>query len=242
MIRYAAVLLCAAAVSPAATIALYDGSLNTNPAVQGWTLLALGGLGGSYSESVAGGATIMTTAGPQRAGYSMLSPLPLDSNAGYRFNIELQLDSEWHSYQDRAGLSLVLIGSDLRGLEIGFWTDEVWVQNDSPIFTHGEGAPFDTTQRTLYTLTVLGSGYSLSAGNTALSSGALRNYSAAGLPYTAPGFVFVGDDTFSANATARFFQANVAELPEPAAWPLAGAGLLAILWSRRRRPSRANRQ
>ncbi len=226
--RCAAVLFCAAAVSHAASIVLYDGSLGTNPAAQGWTFGALGL--GSYNESVTGGATFLTTTGSERAGYSRLSPLPLDSLAGYRFTFELQLDSESHSSPDRSGLSLVLIGSDLRGLEIGFWTNEVWVQNDSPRFTHGEGASFDTTQRTLYTLTVAGSSYALSAGGQALLSGALRDYSAAGLPYTVPNFAFVGDDTFSANAGSRFFQAGVAEVPEPGTAWWAAAGLLAMAW------------
>jgi len=229
--RYAALLLCAVAVSSAAPVVLYDGSLNTLPAAQGWTFGALGA-GGSYSQSVAGGAALLTTAGLERAGYSVLSPLPLDRDDGYRFTIDLQLDSESHSSADRAGLSLILIGNDLRGLEIGFWTNQVWVQNDSPVFTHGEGAAFNTTQRTLYTLTVLGNGYSLSAGNSLLLSGALRDYSAAGLPYTVPDFAFVGDDTFSANAGSRLFQAGVAELPEPGTMLWAGAGLLALLWLR----------
>ncbi|MCU1232986.1 MAG: outer rane adhesin-like protein [Candidatus Solibacter sp.] len=227
MFRHAALFLLTAASCSASTALLYNGSSGTSPAAQGWTLASLGAV---YTESQSGGATVMTTTGSVRAGYGRLIPILLNSTTGYSFTLDLQLDSESHSSNDRAGFSLILIDSDLRGLELGFWTDHVWAQNDSPMFTHGEDAAYDTTQRTTYTLTVLGSGYTLSAGRTSLLSGSLRNYTSFGLPYTTPNFVFVGDDTFEANATARLFNVSVAPVPEPATW---GLGAIALLVFRR---------
>ncbi len=234
MIRLAALLFCAVAASPAATILLYDGSLNTTPGSQGWSLGALSG-GGSYTESVTGGGTLLTTTGYERAGYSRLSPLSLDRTFGYRFTFELQLDNESHSTADRAGLSLLVVGSDLHGLEIAFWNDQIWTQNDSPLFTHGETAAFDTSARSLYTLTVQGDTYTFAAGSTTLLAGSLRDYSAGGLPYTVPNFVFVGDDTFSANAATRFYGATLTDVPEPITWASLASGLLLITTIRRSR-------
>lgn len=225
-LREAVVLLSIAVASPAAT--LYDGSLGTLPGSQGWTLGAMGL--GSYVESLTGGAAALTTTGTERAGYTKLSPVTLDGAAGYQFTFELALDTESHDSADRAGLSVLLVGSDLLGLEIAFWTNEVWVQNAG--FTHGEGASFDATQRTLYTLTVAGGAYSLSAGGAPLLTGALRDYSAQGMPYTIPNLLFVGDDTFSANAAMRFYQAGVTALPEPATWGWGAVSLLALAFKR----------
>ena len=41
----------------------------------------------------------------------------------------LKLLSETHSTNDRAGLSLIVLSSDLRGIELGFWTNEIWAQS-----------------------------------------------------------------------------------------------------------------
>lgn len=224
--RILAFLLCAAA--SAAT--LYDGPLGTSPAAQGWTLFGLG----SYTESVEGGGVLLTTQSSTSAGYSRVSPVTLDRDAGYRYSFDVALDSESHSSADRAGLSLIAIGDDLLGLEIAFWTNQVWVQNAG--FTHGEGAAFNTAARTHYDLTVSGSGYVLTAGGAPLLAGLLRDYSARGLVYTVPNFLFVGDDTTSAGAAARFYQASLIALPEPGTWAGACAGLLAMAWRWTRRP------
>lgn len=225
--------LCAAA-APAAT--LYDGSLGTNPGSQGWIP---GGLG-PYTESVEGGGVLLTTSNFTSAGYTPLAALTLDRDTGYRFSFDVSLDSESHGSPHRAGLSLVLIGDDLLGLEIAFWTGEVWVQNAD--FTHGEGAALDATERRRYDLTVLGSAYALRANGAPLLAGSLRDYSARGLVYEVPNFLFVGDDTTSAGAAMRFYQASLTELPEPGTWAWAGAGLLAMGWRWRGRPRARTRR
>jgi hypothetical protein len=229
LLRYTALLFCAAAICPASTAVLYNGSLASSPGSQGWSFASLGI--GTYGETQSGGANVMTTTSIIRAGYGLSSPLPLDAASGYRFTLDLKVDSEAHSSANRSGFSLILIDSDLKGIELGFWTDHVWAQNAG--FTHGEDAGYDATQRTLYTLTVLGSGYTLSAGNTSLFSGSLRDYTASGLPYTVPNFVFAGDDTFEADSSVRFFNATLTQLPEPGTWALGAIGLLAYACKKR---------
>ena len=240
MIRSIVLSLAAAAAISAAPLMLYDGSLGTTPAAQGWFMLAQSGGDGTHAETAEGGGTLMTTTGTERAVYSTFSPFALNRSLGYRLSFDLELDSESHDTNDRAGLSVVLIGSDLYGLEIAFWTDEVWVQNDVPIFTHGEGHAYDTTARTTYTVDVSGSRYTLTAGGVPLIGGLLRNYSAGGLPYMMRNSIFLGDDTYSASAASRFYRADATQLPEPAAWSCMAAALLALGFRHRFRRQRAS--
>jgi hypothetical protein len=233
-------LLCLPAVAQALPIVLYNGSAssppNTSPTLQGWSLGTVNVTGTAVETSIVGGVTLDTTSGLIRSGYGILSPLPLDRTVSYSLTFDLQLNSESHSSNDRAGLSVVVIGSDLQGIELGFWTGDIWAQNLG--FTHGEDAAYNATQRTIYTLAIGGGGYQLIAGGNVLLSGALRNYSASGAPYNVSNFIFVGDDTFSAGASSSFFEASVAS-PEPAsAWlGLAALVLVSVRW--RGRPRRA---
>ena len=146
---------------------------------------------------------------------------------------DLQLNSEDHSAStNRAGLSIIVLGNDLRGIEIGFWTGDVWAQNFG--FTPGEDAAYNTTQRKTYTLGVSGNNYPLTVGGSVLLSGLLRDYSSSGAPYTTPNFIFVGDDTFSANASSSFFNASLSA-PEPGAIVLTLAGLALVIGRASRR-------
>src|SRR3954454_4104234 len=117
---------------------LYDGSLNTTPNSQGWfygtdSLLA--------TQSAAGGVTTFSTtaASSIRAGYSTLNPITnqvlpgmpiLDRAGGYTVQFDVKLDSESHASNDRAGFSLIALSSDSKGIELGFWTNQVWAQSD----------------------------------------------------------------------------------------------------------------
>jgi hypothetical protein len=230
MLRSLLAFFAFSAAGHAAPVVIYDGSLGTSPTAQGWLLGTVAFTGSANESLITGGVNLDTTSGTIRSGYSIPSPLPLDRTISYNLTFDLQLNAESHSTNDRAGLSLVIIGNDLQGIEIGFWTGDVWAQNLG--FTHGEDKPFNTSQRTLYSLGVSGSSYTLSAGGNVLLSGALRDYSASNFPYNVPNFIFVGDDTFSANASSNFFEASVAS-PEPGTWLAAVCGIIMLSFCRR---------
>lgn len=158
-------------------------------------------------------------------GFSYVDPdvVPLDRTAGFELDFTVKLLSETHNNNDRAGFSIVALSSDATplGVELGFWTNEVWAQNAG--FTHGESsATFDTTAALVpYRLLIQGTTYSLLANNSQILSGSLRDYTAfnggppfnSGFPYNQPNFTFFGDDTSSARASVQIASFNV--VPEP---------------------------
>jgi hypothetical protein len=251
-----AVALACCAGSHAAV--LYDGSLGTVPAAQGWYYLSDGT---SATQSVGGGATTLdTTLQPtESAGYFSDVPiLPahpgvgvLDSSVGFAVRFTAQVISENHSgtsgSTDRAGFSVIVINSAAKGVELGFWADEIWAQTDVPLFTHSatEQFAFVTTAKTQYQLTFhQGSTYSLSSlspGGGVLFGGPLKDYSAfvppVGLPmdpYETPNFIFFGDDTSKASAEVSIYQIEL--IPEPATAAVLLMGFAAAL-ARRKRPA-----
>ena len=67
-----------------------------------------------------------------------------------------------------------------------------------------------------YQLAIQGSGYSLFGNSALLLSGSLRDYSAfGGPPYTLTSFLFLGDNTSSANANVTLGNMSVSAVPEP---------------------------
>ena len=124
----------------------------------------------------------------------------LDRLGGYAVQFSLRVDQEAHANADRAGFSVIALSEDGLGIELGFWTDEIWAQSGSA-FTHAEGVAFDTTAGlTQYELRVLGGHYSLWAEGALILSGALRDYSAhATGVYSQTRFLFLGDNTSSAS-------------------------------------------
>lgn len=229
-------------------IVLFDGSTNTRPDQQGWFYLTNPTVGSSATATAGGGVTTLDTTaviGDQAGYFSRITGLgshplmpTLDRASGYTVRLDARLVSEAHASDDRAGFSLIVLGEDLRGVELGFWTNEVWAQADSPLFTHAEGAAFNTTVATRYDLSVLGDSYTLFAGGSPLLTGALRDYSAFGPPYTTRSFLFVGDDTSSAGARVELARIGVtlAAIPEPGSAVLLGIGVLGALGLAARRP------
>jgi len=180
------------------------------------------------------GVTLDTTfANALQAGYARLDQT-LDSADGFRLSFSVSLASESHGSADRAGFSVIVLDSVGRGLELGFWANEVWAQNAG--FTHGEGASWDTSGFTDYDLVFSGATYALLADGAPLLSGALRDYSAFGAPYTLSNFLFFGDDTSSARAEVTLASVSLTGVPEPATGALlVGAfGVLALRPRRRR--------
>jgi hypothetical protein len=172
----------------------------------------------SATQTFSGSVTILDTM-PRRgdfAGYTAnAARVPsLDRTSGYTLTLGVQLVSEAHNNADRAGFSLIVLSSDTRGIELGFWSDQVWAQEDGAaeppagtLFTHAESGTIDTTTDLIsYTLAVHGGTYRLAAKGVPTLSGRLRDYSAfvgAIDPYETPNFIFIGDDSSSAGATTR---------------------------------------
>ncbi len=246
----AAVLTLIAGPAPAQPLyTLYDPAQGTLPAAQPWLAYAddAARTGGTATQSVvAGPGARLVTDAAVSAGYSNYSPLPpapknpsfpaLDRATGYRLDFTATVSQEAHQTPNRAGFSVILLSRDRRGVELGFWAGEVWAQADSPLFTHAEGAAFDTTRPTDFQLSVVGDAYSLTANGRPLLAGPLRDYSASGLPYNLPNYLFLGDDTSSASADVTLGRVSLlVPVPEPAGLPLVAAGLLGLGLRKRRR-------
>ncbi len=228
-------LACAA---PADAVDLFDANLGTTPSGQGWVFLANPLLSHSVTQSAGPAFTTLDSLDPRtdQGGYfSWLHPdlpAPLDRETGFVVRIDLRIAVEAHNARDdngdgvfdRAGFSLIVISSDLLGLELAFWEDEVWAYDDdsaSPadLFTHAEGAALDTTAAmTAYELFVHGDRYTLHAGGQPVLCGPLRDYSAfSGSPdvYETPSFIFFGDDTASAESRAEIAFLSIEPAPAP---------------------------
>jgi hypothetical protein len=221
------------AAAPVSAGTVYDGSLGTSPNSQQFFYLTDPFGGASAVQTVGSSSvTLNTTAQTSdKAGYfgsgSTHAGIPeMDRATGFTVSFTLRLDSETHNTSDRAGLSVIALGSDSRGIELGFWTDRIWAQSDSPLFTHAEEALFDPTASLIaYDLAIVGDSYTLSSGATTILTGSVRDYTAfsgAFNPYDQQNFVFVGDDTGSAAASFEMTHV-VVTVPEPT------SGMLVLL-------------
>jgi hypothetical protein len=216
--------------SAASAQTLYNGALGTTPGAQGWTAVTSGSV-----ESFSSGATTFdsSSANGLQGGYSTFAPL--NRTTGFTLSFGLQVLSETHVSNDRAGLSIIAITSDLQGIELGFWGDRIWAQS-GPAFTRAEEGLFNTTLAlTGYDLRIFGTNYALFNGATQIVSGPLRNYSSFGLPYNLTNFIFIGDDTTSARGAFRVSSVQLASAPEPGVLGLLLLGGLPILARMRRR-------
>lgn len=196
------IVLSVAAVPATATV-LYDGTRGSGPSRQGW-LYVTNPLffSSARRSSTAQGRVLDTTAARgDQAGWFGFGLVPLDRSQGYSLRFDLRLDAEGHSSGSRAGLGIIALAGDSRGLEIGFWEGAVWVQGDDPLFHRAETAAVDTTDAlAAYHLNVVDDRYSLIRDGTTLLAGPLRDYSSFGAPYNLTHFLFIGDDTSSADA------------------------------------------
>ncbi len=227
LLKTALSLTAVAGVSMAQVV--YSGGLGSSMADQGWSYQAStvpeGGTA-SATTGFSGGATMgdTTPAITDRAGWAYgrtIAPsFPiLDRSTGYTVTLDLSVGSENHLSNDRAGFSWTTMGSDGFGVEFGFHGDSVWAQGTTPtVFTRAETATTDTSIRNTYTLSVLGSGYTLANSGGTLLTGSLRNYAGAGapaIPYaTFQNYIFLGDNTAAAAATYSIHEVAVA-VPEP---------------------------
>jgi len=177
---------------------LFDGTQGL-PAQQGWTFFATGG-----SQSLNNGGVQWDTsaANSYQGGYSLTAPTALKRTNGFTLEFTLQVPTETHANTNRAGFSVILLADDRSGVELGFWTNTIFAQTDSPLFTHGEDTNFSISAGFVtYALTLRATDYVLRADGTPILTGPIRNYEAfTGFPdpYSTPNFMFFGDDTTSA--------------------------------------------
>lgn len=168
----------------------------------------------SYSSTISGTAFNSMGVIDDYAGYAITPTLAptLTRSTGFKLDFTLNISEESHNNNDRAGFVVILLAEDAKGIEVSFWKDEIWVQeegntNAPPLFTHAEGVSYTTSVWTNYELEIISDTYSLSANNTEVLSGTVRDYSAweppvSGLPdpYETPNLIFFGDNTSSAQS------------------------------------------
>ncbi|MCW5935751.1 MAG: hypothetical protein KIT11_00395 [Fimbriimonadaceae bacterium] len=200
-------------VLPAVSFAtvLYDGASNVLPSQSPW-VWGYAGTGGVVTPPNGSQKTTLDTTAALvgQAGWINVSLAPLDAAKGYSVTFDVRLVSETHVSYDRAGLAVIVIGQDKKGLELSFWPDRVWAQDDSPLFVHAEEALLNTTAFGLgranlrrCTLHFFGGSYTLFVDGAYVLGGPRRDYTAfAGFPnpYIIPNVLFVGDNTTSAQA------------------------------------------
>jgi hypothetical protein len=215
-------------------------------------------LGGISSQSATAQGTRLETNGAASGGYSNHKPtsLPfapqiidpsfpsLNDADGYALSFQLQVLDESHVSNDRAGFSVIVLGDDGRGIELGFWEDRVFAQGDSPLFTHSEECLFDTVaDEAEYVLSIQNSVYALSVDTQTILSGNLRDYSSfSGTPFVVPysltNYLFLGDNTTTASANVSIgsivLKTTLTTIPEPSTWATLGIFLAAVGCRRRR--------
>jgi len=180
---------------------LYEGALNRLPSQEGWVY---GAYPGGAVQTLGADAVRLDTsiAAEEQAGYARTTPIALDREAGFTILFTVRVERESHGSADRAGFSVIVLGHDQRGIELGFWTNAVFAQADLPLFTHAEEALCDTASAFVdYALTLGRDRYELRAGGQRLLEGPVRDYTAfsgSPSPYETLDFVFLGDDTTSA--------------------------------------------
>ena len=206
------------------TTILYDGGLGGTPDAQGFNFVAFAA---SASQTFAAGVTTLDTTAVQsdQAGYFAKDQPIFNRQSGYKVQFTAQILEENHANRHRAGFSLTVLSSDLLGIELGFWSNEIWAQEGGTanIFTHAEGAVFDTTADLIeYELHISGSEYTLSTGGSEILTGALRDYTAFdGFidPYETPNLLFWGDNTSRGQAKVDIAYAALQTTSTPTSTP-----------------------
>jgi hypothetical protein len=230
-------------------IVLYNGASDTLPTTTSFTPDAKGWIYSSNSGAVVtntGGVTNLNTtadAGVQ-AGFANTTQT-LNNTTGYTVSFNAQVLAESRTStanknndgkDDRAGFSILVVSNDnTKAIELGFWEDRIWAQDDgttqinpalepddSPqsnfrtLFTQAESVVLDTKTNPLnYDLTVQGNNYTLFANGNTILSGTMRNYTAfnklpaAINPYIRSNNIFFGDNTPSAQASVNLAKVAV---------------------------------
>ncbi len=230
----------AAPPARATTAVLYDGAApGETPADQGFFIYLTHPRppeSATLAPHPSGGAVLDTLgAAVDYAGlYAPPSSLPvLGRTDGFTLTFTARLGDEDHALDSRAGFSALVLADDRMGIELAFWADEVWAQNDGlhdpapgqGLFTHGEGAALDTTAGLVtYSVAVRGDRYALLADGAELLEGPLRRYqpdpreNPLASSYFLGNAVFLGDNTSRAGAAVLLAGVSL-ETPDPAPAP-----------------------
>jgi hypothetical protein len=194
-------------------LVLYDANLGTVPGAPLMNFIDFPA--DAALPAFSDGLTVMDTTtlgGDTYAGWlsngASISGFPiLDRIIGYQVDFTLQVEDESHANNNRAGFSIIILGQDAMGVELAFWETEIWAQGDGNtggLFKHSEGINFPTaTSLTDYQVVIVDDSYTLIADTNPILTGPLRDYSGfEGFPdpYETPNFLFLGDNTTSAQA------------------------------------------
>lgn len=190
----------------AAAQVLFEAPPDRWPTDQGWSYAAVPGL--AERQHLGHAVRLVTTAAPlEAAGYARQITPPLDRRVGFNLVLRFRLPVEQHIRDDRAGFSVILLDAERRGVELGFWTNQVFAQADQPLFTRAESASYPFAAEPVeIVLSLQATHYRLFANGALLLTGPLRDYTAfTGFPdvYEAPNFIFLGDNTTSAAAVVE---------------------------------------
>jgi hypothetical protein len=235
-----AIVLGALIVSSASaqTTVLYNPALGTTPTAQGWIPFAA--VGGTSTTNSTETTLDTTSSVSDRAGYSnytllgslVNSSFPvLNPAVGFTLNFNMQVDSATDTDTTRAGFNVILLGSDAKGIEIGFWGNDVWSQALG-FTSHAADDAFTTTGGFhQYALTILNGNYSLTADGTQILSGATQSYETSAIPYGLGNYVFLGDDNVTDSGAEEIKTVSIS-VPEPMSSML-GLGLAAAALGKR---------
>lgn len=223
---------------------LYDasgpGAVLPSAAPWGW---AYGATNCVACNSMDGGSTILDSSTAARAGYNKTVAGGLSSAGGFSLDFALRIASESHMNTDRSGTSIIVLDNAAQGVELSFWTNEVWAKNANSAFSHdtAESIVVNTTQfERTYSITFLGGNYSLSIDGTPAFGGSVRDYAAsasfpASVVYSTPNYIFFGDNTTSAGGRVALSYVALNPVPEPGTWAMMLGGLALVGWAGRRR-------
>jgi hypothetical protein len=211
-------------VNSASAVTLYNGLSvpSQTPRQQGWTYLGTAFPIAPLATATVRGTILDSGNNSNYAGYFRQSTVTLNRSVGYSITFKLQVNTEGHVSNNRAGLSMIAIGNPLAGesqpygIELGFWENSIWAQNVG--FIRGENVNFNTKASVqTYKLSVKNNSYKLfvNGGVNPILQGNLRQYTGFTPPpgyqnpYTIPNLIFLGDNTTSARAKFTIISVEV---------------------------------
>lgn len=215
MAEWCAALLATLALAGQAQV-LYDGGKGNLPTAQGWSYAAVPGT--ATQGTMESGVRLNTLAlNAESAGYARTISPALERAEGFAVAVRFHLRTERHTREERAGFSVIVLGADRRGIELGFWADGVFAQADEPLFSRGESVVVALADAPVTAVIALsGERYQLFVNEVPVLTGPIRDYTAfSGFPdvYETPNFIFLGDNTSSAAAEVDLFHVAIIRPP-----------------------------